>query len=1107
MDGLGDASDEDPISEELGLRKARFFDGCLRADRALEAPRLQFEQAHGAVDVPRSRVSAATGAETPTSQGLRPVTAADATEVQHRGSALLSPLARPWNPPEEVLEPSLAESMNGFVGACRRVKIHPATTGLVRQDSESLKLEYGCMTDTRAEAVAHPLKASSHNVREASLRSNGLGPRGARHLLAALPEGVQTINLSQNELGRQSFKKLTNPVTFQDEHGAEISYELDGRRKLVKSVNGKRQVGAPGSDTTGVVSQLVWSSLPGWAGTVKDQHGWGSGISDEKLQELRILAVRAGVLHNLPGPELGVVELLRAELADCGQMCQSFRRLSALRSLNVSDSNLGDGICKMLCEALIGCRHLQELDLSGNNIHKGTTAIAHLIRGHKSLEKLDMNWNHASGDAARDLVRGLYDNGQLGAGKLRDVNLSWNPLGTVGGENTCRLLAQVFAEENTLQHLDLSNCELSSGLCQILADGLKANNSLLGVHLRGNEATVSPRGFIVPVQPEFGILKERPIPAAEPASACWVCERWRETRISYVPGVSGPDDAEVFVFTSVDSYEEPTRMTRLPAGDGSRCAELVAYVMCPKGLLHYAFQIGSRVLVSRTAPLAYDTQPVILKRARVKGDPPVGEDVSSATFEVTLTDVNVMTVVAREPGVPACQAIAPRRTADIIKDFPPRDWDVRSSVFAPYDEALERRSFCERCFEADWKNSRLPLLVDDASDRIQVKEILRNHYAEIKVLYSSLCSSSVASAPRPLSRSDSPEYPPTPKSEASILSESSTLSPTLSPASPVLEEPAQVLPQMPETLAPVLLVYGVGVHEYTHLLIEHSLLGDEIRLEDADAHFLLAAAPQEHHGSSGWHKASHTGGRVVQRHGFFELLTRLAMMRYTPWLIANDSDAKAKLRAKVRTASGALESFFTKHIIWGHGYASTMSNLLCVEWRASVLWTEAVESVYRRHMQATVEPLFCAAARSSGALSVVEPEGWQSLLDALGSLPTSGADQQMNRWNRAWLWQMSAMSHTDELVGSPYRELRFVEFLEALGRLVGLEHARSRPPGGDGDDGGEEVHLGTPPPSVVFSKDKAGAMDKDRFAALLDNFLTSDRTKLAIENLHLANAL
>lgn len=39
------------------------------------------------------------------------------------------------------------------------------------------------------------------------------------------------------------------------------------------------------------------------------------------------------------------------------------------------------------------------------------------------------------------------------------------------------------------------------------------------------------------------------------------------------------------------------------------------------------------------------------------------------------------------------------------------------------------------------------------------------------------------------------------------------------------------------------LLFGVGLNEFTHMLVQHNLLGEELGLEDADALFMASAAP------------------------------------------------------------------------------------------------------------------------------------------------------------------------------------------------------------------------------------------------------------------------
>jgi len=925
------------------------------------------------------------------------------------------------------------------MSTCKQVRIHPATTGIIRPEGGVLKLEYGCMTDVRAEAIAQTLRASSVAVHSASLRSNGLSDRGARYLLDAFPEGVRIVDVSQNDLG----------------HGRE---------------------------------------------------NW----------------------------------------------CEALCRLARLTSLNVSDSQLGDAVCRSLCEALISCKHLNSLNVSANNINYGASELGGLLRGHRALQEFDMHWNHCTGTGAHELMRGLFDNGMDG-GALHNVNLSWNPLGKVGGEATCKQLAQVFSDGNTLRHIDISKCELNYTVSQILADGLKDNTTILGIHISGNEARVDTRGYIVPVPPTVddnmkqvpigpdaptssscprvdtrtfisrlraepqdnieddrcprvccphvwqgepaqtqnvpqkapGPDIERSVSVHQPSNSCWLCERWVETRIAYTPGVSGPDTgSDVWVFTAVDNFEQPTKLRRSQGG------ELMAYVVSPAGPLHFVFQAGTHVVVSQTSSVLYGekpkSQPPIagkmralvrtIRRLKLPGEP---EHVESADpcesdgdldasfddghrhkhkdpFVVEVRDVNAIQVpkAPRDDDL-VFRAAGPRKLLlDPQGDFPPTDWAVDRSLFAPYVEALERQSFCSKCFDADWQASRLPMLVDDHNDRVRMKEVLRANYAEIKVMFASLCSVDYG-----------------------------------------------LLAEDPDDRAGQQLNFGIGMHEFTHMLLVHNLLhAEDMRLEEADAQFLIAAdlTKQASKSIEEW-QPSAEDGHLVLRHGFFELLVRLAFARFARHLLfkVDDQSGGDRRRRSRKSAHYAVDRLITNHIVYP--YPPMVHNYNSLQWRVDVLHTEVVEKVYRRHLTSTVEPLFKAYSRHDvrnpqSSRRFLRPEDWFELLDVLDMFPCCGEKTEMNTWDRVWIWQLSCMSHADELSSTSHLELTFVEFLEALGRLLALSLARPQAAEASVEDGGALA------PAAAFCSYNEVVMEPETFAQQLDRFLSQPSVQQAITN-------
>ena len=65
--------------------------------------------------------------------------------------------------------------------------------------------------------------------------------------------------------------------------------------------------------------------------------------------------------------------------------------------------------------------------------------------------------------------------------------------------------------------------------------------------------------------------------------------------MAYIPGISGPEASEVWVFTSIDGFQRPVMMQQ----EGS---DFAAYFMAAPGPLRFAFQVGEQIFCSRTAP-------------------------------------------------------------------------------------------------------------------------------------------------------------------------------------------------------------------------------------------------------------------------------------------------------------------------------------------------------------------------------------------------------------------------------------------------------------------------------------------------------------------------
>eukprot|EP00746_Dinoflagellata_sp_MGD_P149240 gnl/MRDRNA2_/MRDRNA2_81299_c1_seq1.p1 gnl/MRDRNA2_/MRDRNA2_81299_c1~~gnl/MRDRNA2_/MRDRNA2_81299_c1_seq1.p1 ORF type:complete len:1465 (+),score=308.52 gnl/MRDRNA2_/MRDRNA2_81299_c1_seq1:52-4446(+) len=179
-----------------------------------------------------------------------------------------------------------------------------------------------------------------------------------------------------------------------------------------------------------------------------------------------------------------------------------------LTELNLSGNSLGDTAVEKLCEALTPCKQLAGLGLARNELGKmdiSGKALGDFISTSISLSVLDLHWNYFRGAGGLALITGIYENGNDPNTKMTRLNLAWNRLGAPiksGNDNfselSAKMMASVFQCSKALFHLDLSYNGFASAECKILAEGLRTNHTLFGIHLNGNDCAIDDLGFITP---------------------------------------------------------------------------------------------------------------------------------------------------------------------------------------------------------------------------------------------------------------------------------------------------------------------------------------------------------------------------------------------------------------------------------------------------------------------------------------------------------------------------------------------------------------------------------------------------------------------------------
>lgn len=235
---------------------------------------------------------------------------------------------------------------------------------------------------------------------------------------------------------------------------------------------------------------------------------------------LKALVYCHGPSETLQTLSLGSNRLGR-EASSTELLCAAITALPNLTELDLSGNALGDAAAGELCRVLpAGCPQLRGLGLARCRLgesavaSEGGAALGSFLVRANQLRILDLNWNALHGDGAEAFLDGLHQNASFGdedqQGGVRRLSLAWNRLGSgrvpkgdsrkAEATRCAKLLAAIFQDCKTLFHLDLSYNGFDAEDCGILAAGLAKNQTLFGLHLVGNEATMDDLGFIIPME-------------------------------------------------------------------------------------------------------------------------------------------------------------------------------------------------------------------------------------------------------------------------------------------------------------------------------------------------------------------------------------------------------------------------------------------------------------------------------------------------------------------------------------------------------------------------------------------------------------------------------
>ena len=164
-----------------------------------------------------------------------------------------------------------------------------------------------------------------------------------------------------------------------------------------------------------------------------------------------------------------------------------------LQQLMLEGNQTGDKPVCLIANALQYNNNLKFLNISKNNITDiGATAVAKMLVMNNKLNVLFMHWNKVRETGGVKIARAINK-----SDSLQIWDMSFNNIGTLGQEHSvAKALSKAFQENQSLLHVDLSNCNFDGEDIEIINKGLTDNHTIYGIHLLGNMGKTDTLGYV-----------------------------------------------------------------------------------------------------------------------------------------------------------------------------------------------------------------------------------------------------------------------------------------------------------------------------------------------------------------------------------------------------------------------------------------------------------------------------------------------------------------------------------------------------------------------------------------------------------------------------------
>lgn len=749
-----------------------------------------------------------------------------------------------------------------------------------------------------------------------------------------------------------------------------------------------------------------------------------------RLRDARLTAAGAAALAPKLPPHSQVLDLSVNDIGLRGVEALSRMMLAGglehLRRLDLSANSLRNDAVDVLAGALLACPELVRLDLNYNSFN-GCSALGRAVGEHPHLMRLSMHCNFISGEGAAAIFQGVLQNSKQG-GRLADVDLAWNCIGDGRSMAAATAISKVLRESTTLYHLDLSYNSLDAAACARIADGLRDNHHLYGLHFVGNAATMDADGFLQPIAatalrvPEsslqgrpsalsFGdprngaagrlgdtdkagssrvnlpkaawsdddVLRDRDV--LEQKTPCWACEGWQRVELVWKVKPGAREPKAVWAFTSLDNFKKGMRLSR--EARGGAVAFAGARMVPPGCQLQVIYQVDAGIYVPPDAETETLTVPIDIGLQACAElpelDPPYDQEVvmhrqsskGKGVIEHHLTlrlwTVAVLGGSSQQQPPASCDPVGRRI---VLLDGPNGAGPVQMPRVTEAEFRMRTNKRRSKPFFHGFKRE----------SEATLRECFRLDWSRAKV--------------------------------GRIVPEAERAA-----VQALLERSYRGLLALYRVVSAMGVTgdtgFGVSQIEASSTISEAGLVDSVTRISDVDRFFIAAKVlPVDMHKKD----LAVRQDKALVRYQFMELLLRLAHQRFV------QTGAAASMAEGLALL---LEAF--SGIVEGHvGEIESFFN---------ALHTEAVDDVYRRHA-ATIQNVYrkwSGRMTPPGLAAFMSLSEFQELLELIGA-----HDVEFPPRKAAVAFRMGMMTQPEENLCSRFQEMTLIEFQHALGAVVFL---------------------------------------------------------------------